>query len=50
MTGRPGRVTCDLSISVDGYPAGPNQTEQRVFRTAALPDGYSEPLGGGVLD
>jgi dihydrofolate reductase len=25
------KVTCELSISVDGYSAGPNQTEQRPF-------------------
>ena len=25
------KVTCDLSISVDGYSAGPNQTEARPF-------------------
>jgi dihydrofolate reductase len=31
MTTRRGRVTCDLSISVDGYSAGLNQTEQRPF-------------------
>jgi hypothetical protein len=29
MTTRMGRVTCDLTISADGYSAGPNQTEQR---------------------
>jgi hypothetical protein len=26
-----GRVFCDLSISVDGYSAGLNQTEERPF-------------------
>jgi len=31
MTTPLGRVTCDLSISVDGYSAGLNQTEQRPF-------------------
>jgi dihydrofolate reductase len=31
MTTRTGRVTCDLSISVDGYSAGLHQTEQRPF-------------------
>jgi dihydrofolate reductase len=31
MTTRMGRVTGDLSISVDGYSAGLNQTEQRPF-------------------
>ena len=31
MTTRKGKVTCDLTISVDGYAAGLNQTEQRPF-------------------
>ncbi len=31
MTNRMGRVTCDLTISLDGYAAGLNQTEQRPF-------------------
>jgi dihydrofolate reductase len=31
MTTRIGRVLCDLSISVDGYSAGLNQTEERPF-------------------
>jgi dihydrofolate reductase len=31
MTTRVGKVTCDLTISVDGYAAGLNQTEQRPF-------------------
>ncbi|WP_028925059.1 dihydrofolate reductase family protein [Pseudonocardia acaciae] len=31
MATRTGRVTCDLTISVDGYSAGLNQTEQRPF-------------------
>lgn len=31
MTTRMGRVTCDLSISINGYSAGLNQTEQRPF-------------------
>jgi dihydrofolate reductase len=31
MTTRMGRVTCELSISADGYSAGLNQTEQRPF-------------------
>jgi dihydrofolate reductase len=31
MTNRVGRVTCELSISADGYSAGLNQTEQRPF-------------------
>jgi dihydrofolate reductase len=31
MTTRSSKVTCDLSISVDGYSAGLNQTEERPF-------------------
>ena len=31
MTTRMGKVTCELSISADGYSAGLNQTEQRPF-------------------
>jgi len=31
MTTHLGKVTCDLTISVDGYAAGPNQSEQRPF-------------------
>src|SRR5205814_10396753 len=31
MTEPMARVTCDLSISIDGYSAGLNQTEQRPF-------------------
>jgi dihydrofolate reductase len=31
MTTRMGRVTCDLTVSVDGYSAGLNQTERRPF-------------------
>lgn len=31
MTERAGKVTCDLTISVDGFAAGLNQTEDRPF-------------------
>ena len=31
MTTTTGTVTCDLTISIDGYAAGLNQTEQRPF-------------------
>jgi dihydrofolate reductase len=31
MTTRQGKVTCDLTLSLDGYAAGLNQTEQRPF-------------------
>ena len=32
MTTPSGKVTCDLSISVDGYSAGLNQTQERPRR------------------
>jgi hypothetical protein len=31
MTTRAGRVTCDLTITLDGYAAGLNQSEARPF-------------------
>ena len=31
MTTRAGKVTCDLTITLDGYAAGHNQSEQRPF-------------------
>ncbi|MFI8219286.1 dihydrofolate reductase family protein [Streptomyces sp. NPDC085932] len=31
MTARTGRVSCDLTISADGYAAGPHQSEERPF-------------------
>src|SRR5947209_20282611 len=31
MTSRMGMVTCELTISADGYSAGLNQTEERPF-------------------
>jgi dihydrofolate reductase len=31
MTTRTGKVTCDLTITLDGYAAGLNQSEQRPF-------------------
>ncbi|WP_026257372.1 dihydrofolate reductase family protein [Actinopolymorpha alba] len=31
MTKRMGRVTADITITADGYVAGPNQTEERPF-------------------
>ncbi|MFJ5695883.1 dihydrofolate reductase family protein [Arthrobacter sp. NPDC093125] len=31
MTQRVGRVICDITVSADGYSAGPNQTEDRPF-------------------
>lgn len=31
MTEPTGRVICDITVSLDGYSAGPNQTEERPF-------------------
>lgn len=41
MTTGSGKVTCDLSISADGYSAGLDQTEQRPFGDDAG-DGWGE--------
>jgi dihydrofolate reductase len=43
MTTRTGRVTCDLTISADGYSAGLNQTEDRPFG-----DDGGDGSGGGL--
>ena len=43
MTERMGRVTCDLTISADGYSAGLNQTEARPFG-----DDGGDGRGGGL--
>ncbi|RAY13722.1 riboflavin biosynthesis protein RibD [Actinomadura craniellae] len=43
MTARTGKVTCDLSISVDGYSAGLDQTEERPFG-ADGGDGWGDKL------
>ena len=31
MTEHTGRVVCDITVTVDGYSAGLNQTEERPF-------------------
>jgi hypothetical protein len=36
---REGRVTCELTISADGYSAGLNQTEERPFGDDGLQGG-----------
>ncbi|WP_128376453.1 dihydrofolate reductase family protein [Streptomyces cavernae] len=49
MTTRMGRVTCDLSISVDGYSAGLNQSEQRPFGDDGG-DGWGDKLHAWMTD
>ncbi|MDX2825289.1 dihydrofolate reductase family protein [Streptomyces ipomoeae] len=49
MTTRMGRVTCDLSISVDGYSAGLNQTEQRPFGDDGG-DGWGDKLHAWMFE
>ena len=49
MTTRMGRVICDLSISVDGYSAGLNQTEQRPFGDDGG-DGWGDRLHAWFAD
>ena len=43
------RVTCNLSISADGYSAGPNQTEQRPFGDDGG-DGWGDKLHAWMFD
>ncbi len=31
MSGRAGKVVCDLTVSLDGYAAGPGQSDERPF-------------------
>jgi dihydrofolate reductase len=49
MTPRLGRVTCDLSISLDGYSAGLNQTEQRPFGDDGG-DGWGDKLHAWMFE
>lgn len=49
MTKRMGRVTCDQSISADGYSAGPNQTEKRPFGDDGG-DGWGDKLHAWMFD
>ncbi|MFJ8988925.1 dihydrofolate reductase family protein [Streptomyces sp. NPDC102279] len=49
MTKRLGRVTCDLSISVDGYSAGLNQAEQRPFGDDAG-DGWGDRMHAWMFE
>lgn len=43
------KVTCDLSISVDGYSAGPHQTEERPFGEDGG-DGWGNKLHSWMFD
>lgn len=49
MTNRTGMVTCELSISADGYSAGLNQTEARPFGDDGG-DGWGEKLHAWRFD
>jgi len=49
MTKRMGRVTCDLTISADGYSAGLNQTEGRPFGDDGG-DGSGDKLHAWMFD
>ncbi|MBP2330683.1 dihydrofolate reductase [Kibdelosporangium banguiense] len=49
MTTRTGRVTCDLTISADGYSAGLNQSEQRPFGDDGG-DGWGDKLHAWMFE
>ncbi|MGW5638010.1 dihydrofolate reductase family protein [Streptomyces sp. NPDC003832] len=49
MRQQPGRVTSDLTISADGYSAGPDQTEKRPFGDDGG-DGTGEKLHAWMFD
>ncbi|MEU3293643.1 dihydrofolate reductase family protein [Streptomyces longwoodensis] len=49
MTSRAGKVTCDLSVSVDGYAAGPHQSEERPFGDDGG-DGWGGRLHGWMFE
>ena len=49
MTNPMGRVTCDLTISADGYSAGLNQTEERPFGDDSG-DGWGDKLHAWMFD
>ena len=49
MTNRMGIVTCDLTISADGYSAGLNQTEERPFGDDGG-DGWGSKLHAWVAE
>jgi dihydrofolate reductase len=43
------KVTCDISISADGYSAGPNQTEERPFGDDGG-DGWGDKLHAWIFE
>jgi hypothetical protein len=43
MTESVGKVICNITISADGYVAGPNQTEERPFGDDGG-DGFGDKL------
>jgi dihydrofolate reductase len=48
-----GRVVCDIAVSVDGYVAGPNQTEEKVFGDGPVEElhaWFSDEENADVLD
>ncbi|AQS65820.1 dihydrofolate reductase family protein [Streptomyces pactum] len=49
MTARLGRVTCDITISADGFSAGLNQTEERPFGDDAG-DGWGAKLHAWLVE
>jgi len=49
MTDRLGRAICNITISADGYVAGPNQTEARPFGDDGG-DGFGDKLHAWMFD
>ncbi|AXB41773.1 dihydrofolate reductase family protein [Amycolatopsis albispora] len=49
MTGRLGKVVSDITITADGYVAGPNQSEARPFGDDGG-DGWGDQLHGWMFD
>ncbi|NUR09981.1 MAG: dihydrofolate reductase [Nocardioidaceae bacterium] len=49
MTDRTGQVTCELTITADGYSAGLNQTEERPFGDDGG-DGWGDKLHAWMAD
>ena len=49
MTGHPGKVIANITISADGYVAGPNQTAERPFGDDAG-DGFGDLLHAWMFD
>jgi dihydrofolate reductase len=49
----PGRVVCDIAVSTDGFVAGPNQTEEKVFGDGPVDElhaWFSDDENADVLD